>query len=327
VLDMIARLANRWAWFVLGTAVVVVALAGTFGASVASSLTGGNPDFVTPGSASARADARLGSATGLVPDGGVIALVRTGGPVDSVEGRAKVGRVVEVMTADPRFAHVLTYDRTKDPAMISTDGRSTYVVGVWRASSDHDYQDNIERLQAKLEDIPGVQLGGSEVVGAQVVSTVQEDLARAELLAFPLLFLLSLWIFRSLLASALPLLVGGFNVVITLLGLRVVDGFTEISIFALNLVTALGLGLAIDYGLLMVSRADGSGRRHGHRADGRTDDPVQFADGGRGDGVAVHLSAAVPLLDGIRWRAGRGLGGSGRAAGAALAAAGAGTPD
>ena len=83
---------------------------------------------------------------------------------------------------------------------------------------------------------------------------VESDLQRAELIAFPILFLLSLLFFRSLVAAALPLLIGALAIVSTLLLLTVASQLTSVSIFALNLVTGLGLGLAIDYSLFVVSR-------------------------------------------------------------------------
>ena len=82
----------------------------------------------------------------------------------------------------------------------------------------------------------------------------ESDLRRAEMLAFPLLFLLSLLFFRSLVAALLPLLIGGLAIVGTFLVLRIASEFGSISIFALNLTTGLGLGLAIDYSLFIVSR-------------------------------------------------------------------------
>ena len=97
-------------------------------------------------------------------------------------------------------------------------------------------------------------VGGAAVAQAQVNDQVEEDLRRAELLAFPLLFLLSLLFFRSLVAALLPLLVGGLAIVGTFLMLRIASEVGSVSIFALNLVTGLGLGLAIDYSLFMVSR-------------------------------------------------------------------------
>jgi RND superfamily putative drug exporter len=91
-------------------------------------------------------------------------------------------------------------------------------------------------------------------VFSEIASTVREDLIRAELIAVPLTLILLLVVFRSLVAAALPLVIGGLAVVGTLALLRVLSSFTDVSIFALNLTTAMGLGLAIDYSLFIVSR-------------------------------------------------------------------------
>ena len=99
-----------------------------------------------------------------------------------------------------------------------------------------------------------MKLGGFAAAAGEVNHIVEHDLRRAEMLAFPLLFLLSLLFFRSLVAAALPLLVGGMAIVGTFLILRVASELTDVSVFALNLTTGLGLGLAIDYSLFMVSR-------------------------------------------------------------------------
>ena len=92
---------------------------------------------------------------------------------------------------------------------------------------------------------------------------VEKDLRTAEMLAFPLLFLLSLLFFRSGVAALLPLMVGGLAIVGTFLLLRIASEFGSISIFALNLTTGLGLGLAIDYSLFVVSRYREEIARHG----------------------------------------------------------------
>src|SRR2546430_2119167 len=92
------------------------------------------------------------------------------------------------------------------------------------------------------------------VASKEISSTVKKDLARAELYAFPLLFLLSLLIFRGLVAALLPPLVGGVTIVGTFLVMRAVNTTLPLSIFAVNLVTGMGLGLAIDYSLFILSR-------------------------------------------------------------------------
>ena len=99
-----------------------------------------------------------------------------------------------------------------------------------------------------------MQVGGAGPAFQEVNENVESDLVTAELIAFPLLFVVSLIVFRSAVAALLPLLVGGLTIVTSLLILRGVNEVVDISIFALNLITGLGLGLAIDYSLFMVSR-------------------------------------------------------------------------
>src|SRR5581483_10389928 len=98
---------------------------------------------------------------------------------------------------------------------------------------------------------------------AQVNTQVGNDLAHAELLAFPFIFLLSLLFFRSVVAALLPPLLGGLAILGTFFLLRVVSTFADLSVFALNLTTGLGLGLAIDYSLFVVSRYREEAARNG----------------------------------------------------------------
>jgi len=99
------------------------------------------------------------------------------------------------------------------------------------------------------------------LTGAAIARLIGAPVARwLHASAFPLLFVLSLLFFRSLVAALLPLLVGGLAIVGTFLMLRVASELEPISVFALNLVTGLGLGLAIDYSLFMVSRRQAAHR-------------------------------------------------------------------
>ena len=148
----------------------------------------------------------------------------------------------------------MTYYDTHDPAMVARDGRSTYVLAYFRPLADKRISDDATQIQTLLQGRPDVTLGGAAVANAQVNAQVSHDLAHAELLAFPFIFLLSLLFFRSLVAALLPPLVGGLAIVGTFFVLRLVGQVIDISVFALNLVTGLGLGLAIDYSLFIVSR-------------------------------------------------------------------------
>ncbi len=109
-----------------------------------------------------------------------------------------------------------------------------------------------------------MRLGGGAIASRQVTAAIQRDLRRAELIAFPLVLLLSFWVFRGLVAAFLPPLVGAGAIALTFLGLRIAVEVHSLSVFALNLVTGLGLGLAIDYSLFIVSRWREEAARHGH---------------------------------------------------------------
>ena len=121
-----------------------------------------------------------------------------------------------------------------------------------------------DRLMAAFADDPQVRLGGGAIASRQVTAAIQRDLRRAELIAFPLVLLLSFWVFRGLVAAFLPPLVGAGAIALTFLGLRIAVEVHPLSVFALNLVTGLGLGLAIDYSLFIVSRWREEAARHGH---------------------------------------------------------------
>ena len=137
---------------------------------------------------------------------------------------------------------------------VSRDGRSTYLAVQLSPTEDDQVQDAGERIGAALAHEHGVLVGGAAVAQQQAGDQVEKDLRTAELYAFPILFLLSLLFFRSLVAAALPLVIGGLTIVSTMLMLSVASELSSISVFALNLVIGLGLGLSIDYSLFIVSR-------------------------------------------------------------------------
>jgi uncharacterized membrane protein YdfJ with MMPL/SSD domain len=236
---------------VLFVAVIGVAIAGVFGAGVAKRLSPyGDQD---PSSQSVQAMNRYQAAAGRQIDPGVIALV-TAGDVHSAGAERRVREVEAQLRASRDIAKVSSYYDSHDPSAISRDGGSTYVVAYFQPKSDSRLNDDASLLERQFAGEHDVKLGGPAIASAQADTQVGNDLAHAELLAFPVIFLLSLLFFRSLVAALLPPLLGGLAIMATLFALRVVSSFTDLSVFALNLVTGLGLGLAIDYSLFMVSR-------------------------------------------------------------------------
>ena len=158
-----------------------------------------------------------------------------------------------------RVSSMATYYDTHDPAMLSHDKHATAVYISFdspnEASYQNDYQDAYKEIRPILQrSALDVDLAGPFAVYSDVNDHTKDDLARAELISMPFVLLLSLIIFRSVVASLLPVLVG----LVTVLGARAaiagLNQLTEVSIFAPNIITLIGLGLSIDYALFMVSR-------------------------------------------------------------------------
>ncbi|HEX4280879.1 MAG TPA: MMPL family transporter, partial [Solirubrobacteraceae bacterium] len=236
---------------VLYVTVVGAVIAGVFGSSVANHLSpyGAND----PATQSVQATNRFQNATDREIDPGVVALV-TVGNVHTATAQNRVDQVTAQLQHGPDVASAVSYYDTHDPAMVSRDGRQTYIVAYFRPKSDSQLKDDAQQIENGFAGQRDVKLGGGLVASAQVNAQVSHDLEHAELLAFPFVFLLSLLFFRSLVAALLPPLLGGLAIVATFFALRIIAGFVDLSVFALNLVTGLGLGLAIDYSLFMVSR-------------------------------------------------------------------------
>src|SRR5438309_2722019 len=251
---MLARLASflyAHGRKVLLAALIGVVAAGVFGFGVAKRLSPYGAD--DPATQSVQASNRYKTAAGHLIDPGVVALVSTG-DVRSAAARARTNQVAAELEHGPDVALVRTFYTTHNPAMVSRDGRTTYVLAYFKPLSDKALKDVAQQIENRFRDQRDVKLGGLAVVNAQVNTEVGNDLAHAELLAFPIILLLSLLFFRSLVAALLPPLLGGLAIVATFFALRVVSGFVDLSVFALNFVTGMGLGLAIDYSLFMVSR-------------------------------------------------------------------------
>ena len=252
MLAALARLASSRPKRVIAVALLGAVLAGAFGGGVASRLHPYGAD--DPATDSVKAKERLAASTGLEPAVGLVALVETPAGPGAAASKARVARVARVIARDPDVGRVRTFYGTHDRSLVSHTGGEQMAAVNFKPSSDKDQQDAAKRIDDELKGVPGVRLGGFAPSAQQVNQIVEHDLRRAELLAFPLLFLLSLVFFRSGVAAALPLFVGGLAIVGTLAILRIANELTDISVFALNLTTGLGLGLAIDYSLFVVSR-------------------------------------------------------------------------
>ena len=257
MIDRLARLATERTRRVLLIAGAVFLLAAVLGAPVLTILKSENSEFQDHNAQNQQVLRAIEHATGQSAEYGVAALVPTTGDVlagprsITTAATAEARSVAALLAAQPGFQRELDYSSTHLPALVSRDGRFTLVLAAF-ATQDRSAA-AVAHVRPQLAG-SGVLFGGNDVTFHEINERTTSDLKRAETLAIPILLLLSFWVFRGLIAAALPLLVGGFAIVLTFLLLRIIDHVLGLSIFAANLVTGMGLGLGIDYSLFVLSR-------------------------------------------------------------------------
>ncbi|MBP2400920.1 MMPL family transporter [Streptomyces syringium] len=229
---------------------VAMGLFGTAGLDRLSN-TGAAPS----GSPAARDSATLGERHGF-SDPDLVLLLSAPSDVRS-SGVAAVGRAVEEdIRRSPGVGTVSSYWSAKDPDLISRDTRSALVTA--DLTGDEALRaKTAQRLVTALGDHRGpvkITPTGTAWTHAETLEDNRADLLRAELISAPACALLLLFVFRSLVAALLPVISALIATAGTLAFLRLLTSFTEVSVYASNIATALGLGLAVDYGILVVSR-------------------------------------------------------------------------
>ncbi len=201
----------------------------------------GSNDFVAKGSESLQAEAAVERASGLSATPQVLVLVRR-------PTQERLARVAALVRSEPVFPVVA-------PPLLSSDGQEAIVSAYARSGiSQRLWREAARRVQSRVAAVPGTAVGGTSLATSQVNRQVEHDLTRAEKIAFPILFLLALWVFRSVVAALLPLVCGALTILGSLVLLRLLNRAMPVSTYALNIVTGAGLGLGIDYSLLLVSR-------------------------------------------------------------------------
>jgi RND superfamily putative drug exporter len=252
MIDRCARLATERTRRILLIAGAVFLLAAAIGVPVVTILKSESSDFQDPHAPNQQVLRAIEHDTGQAAYYGVAVLIpsRTDVRTDPA-AQAQATRVVALLARQPGFQRALDYPATHLPVLVSRDGRQTLVLAAF-PNRDRSAA-AVEHVRGKLAG-SGVRFGGGDVAFHEINQRTSSDLTRAEMFALPILLLLSFWVFRGLIAAALPLLVGGFAIVITFLLLRLIDQFTGLSVFAVNLVTGIGLGLGIDYSLFILYR-------------------------------------------------------------------------
>ena len=253
---------RRLARGVVAHRILILALSGLY--VVAAALLGGNVSSrLSQGGFDASSEQSVQAANVLASkfhsgaDNFILLVRARHGTVDSPAVTSAGRALTRLLATQPYMANVQSYwSLDAIPVLRTADRTSALVMG--RIVGD---QDQITRrepaIAAAVAHASGpieVRVGGFAAAFHEVNNVVEHDLLRAEAFAVPLTLILLLFVFGSLVAAAMPLTIGGVAVVGTLLSLRVLDGITPVSVFAVNLTTVLGLGLAIDYSLFVVSR-------------------------------------------------------------------------
>lgn len=252
--ERMAELAIRRSRLVLIVAVVAVALMSAVGAGAFDKLKGGG--FDDPASPSTRAtkviDEKFGGETNLVllvrsPDG------RVDAPASLESGRA----LVADLKKEKELTNVVSYWETNSPDLRSKDGREAMVLAHVTGDTT-EQRDNTQKIldtyTGTYKDTLTIQAGGSAAVGTGLSHQVVDDLILAEAIAIPLTLVLLLFVFGSVVAALLPLAIAVIAIMGSFAQLFLLGSVTDVADTATNLTTALGLGLGIDYALLMVSR-------------------------------------------------------------------------
>lgn len=238
---------------VLVLAVLLLVGAAVAGSGVQSALrVGGTLDPASDSSRVAEqvADAAPGLAPNLVLD------VSAASGVDSPAATRAAADLAGVLAADPTVTGVRSYWTDRDPRLRSADG-GVGLITARLTGDDTQVAQSYQQLSPRVsEPRNGVSVTavGSAAVRATTDDTISADLLRAEVIALPITFLVLLVVFGGFWAALLPVGVGVFAILTTNAVLRGIAAVTDVSVFALNLTTALGLGLAIDYALLIVRR-------------------------------------------------------------------------
>jgi putative drug exporter of the RND superfamily len=244
----IGRFAASHAKGVLVITALLVIAAGALGVTAFGKLQ--TEGFDDPNSESSQAKALIDSQFGGEND--VVFLFSSDtGSVDDPAAESAAADLADRIATDPGLSGFTSYFTTKAPPMISADGQ--YAIGAARLTDAGDVEELREEYGSGSGPI-NVQVGGPEAISVDISGQVAKDLAIAEAIAVPIILVLLVVVFGSMIAALLPLAIGTIAVFGTFALLAILGSVTDVSVFAINLTTALGLGLAIDYALLMVSR-------------------------------------------------------------------------
>ncbi len=253
MLDRWGRIIADRARLVLLVGVALTLAAAAYGFGVFGSLSGGG--FDDPGSESYAELAAEREAFGNQTVDVVAIYSDAELTADDPAFRQGVEEALAALPPGTTASVVPWYAVPAEAGLVSRDGHAAQVLISLAGESQDDYLTAYDEIAPALEvDGLRTELAGSFAVYNDVNEITSEDLERAELISLPVVILLALLIFGSLVAAAMPALVGLVAMVGALAVVRLLTLVTDVSIFSVNVISLLGIGLAIDYALFVISR-------------------------------------------------------------------------
>jgi RND superfamily putative drug exporter len=288
--ERLGRFAARRRWWVVGAWAFLLLAAVPFAPQAPGALSAGG--FILDDLESARAKTLLEEELGLPPS--ALVVVFTSDTLEAGTAPFELA-VAQVMRDVPDAPHVVdVVSHLLAPRQVSADRRTAYDVVLLDLPPD-DSPEAVPILEDRLGSADGIDvaLAGGPAFYGDVQRVSEEDLRRSEVISLPLAAIALLLVFGSVIAAGVPLAVGGAAVVVALAAIYLLASVTPLSIFVLNLATLLGLGLGVDYSLLMTSRFREELRARGGRPEDVPDAVrVTVATAGR----AVFFSGLTVLL-------------------------------
>jgi RND superfamily putative drug exporter len=249
--DRLGQFAVRRRWWIVAVWAILILVAIPLAPRAPGALSAGG--FILDDLESARAQQLLQDELGAAPSAFVLVYTSTTMTAGTLPWLTAVNDATRDVASAPHVTRILSH--TLAPRQVSADGHTAFDV-VFLDLPPDDSPEAIPGVRAALHQVPGltVMIGGGPAFYGDVQTVTETDLRRSELISLPLAALALLIVFGSVVAAAVPLAVGGTAVLVALAGVFLVASVTPMSIFVLNLATLLGLGLGVDYSLLMTSR-------------------------------------------------------------------------
>jgi uncharacterized membrane protein YdfJ with MMPL/SSD domain len=299
------RTVYRFRYAVIGIMVALCAGGGVYGISLGEHVT--QSGFYDEGSQSVAASLAADAAYGRDRTSHVVAILTPpdGEKVDNPQWMKQVTGELDKLVSDHEDKIVGWVGWLKAPdstdatvrQMRTEDGSKTFVSIPLKGDDDDSILKNYQAIEPDLQNVNGgnIQLAGLNPLASELTGTIGEDQKRAEVAAIPLVCVVLFFVFGGVIAAALPGIIGGLTIAGALGLMRLAAEFMPVHFFAQPVVTLMGLGIAIDYGLFMVSRfreeiAEGydteAAVRRAVMTSGRT---IMFS-------AVILVASSVPLL-------------------------------